>query len=463
MERLSQELKQLKLAIKGLTVFCSIKRKQEIKEFCTLLDHLTKADIDYENIYLSYHAFCQRLQSRNWAHFIIDLIIESEDKIPLFIAKNGHDTLEESVIKSFQRDLAILQKSSQLNSDDLLAFIESRFKGELGKSDIEIFSDELSPQQWPKWKNGLDSFEYQGDMISSQATKWLNERRESLIGYLLQANSWADNYLRIFHYYGEVGNGIFCKYAAFSWSEAKDDLEGIEKPDSIRLYNLIGQEKEQSVVKDNTEALLAGYPANNMILYGNRGTGKSSLVKALLNEYASQKLKMIQLKKSQISQFPRIVQKLSTLPYRFIVFIDDLSFNDLEQDYKELKSLLEGGVEERPANVLIYATSNRRHLVQETFSERKGDDVHVRDNMEEKLSLADRFGITVTFLTPDQQTYLEIVKGLAEQNGIDIDQAELQKRALRWVMLHNGRSGRTARQFINNLIAQIGLEKQNNN
>jgi predicted AAA+ superfamily ATPase len=202
--------------------------------------------------------------------------------------------------------------------------------------------------------------------------------------------------------------GEFSAIYVFNFNEKTDDrLEGIEKPDPITLSKLIAQEREQKIILDNTEYFLKGYPANNIILYGNRGTGKSSLVKALQNEYADRKLRIVQLKKSQIGFFPEFVRILDRLPFKFIIFIDDLSFDNMEQDYKNLKSLLEGGVEARPDNVIIYATSNRRHLVKETIDERSGEEVHVRDNIEEKLSLADRFGITVTFLSPDQVSYCD--------------------------------------------------------
>jgi len=234
-------------------------------------------------------------------------------------------------------------------------------------------------------------------------------------------------------------------------------LEGIENPDPIRISNLICQQREQSIVLRNTEIFLKGFPANNIILYGNRGTGKSSLVKALLNEYARQGLRLIEFKKAQMRYFAELVRELSRIPLKFLIFIDDLSFNEEEEDYRNIKSLLEGGVESRPQNVLIYATSNRKHLVKESFAERRGDDVHVRDNMEEKLSLADRFGITVTFLSPDQETYLKIVEELAFQESINLEKDKIRQKALQWVMMHNVRSGRTARQFIDHLRGELAI------
>jgi predicted AAA+ superfamily ATPase len=201
-------------------------------------------------------------------------------------------------------------------------------------------------------------------------------------------------------------------------------------------------------------------PANNVILYGSRGTGKSSLVKALLNEYVDKGLRLVQLKKDQMKCYPELVRQLAAVPLKFIIFIDDLSFSGEEEDYKILKSLLEGGIEARPGNVLIYATSNRRHLIKESFADRRPDDVHAHDTMDEKLSLADRFGITVTFLSPDQKTYLQIVEGLCAQEGLRIDKTLLRQKALQWVMMNNTSSGRTARQFVDNLKAKLASGEQ---
>ena len=166
---------------------------------------------------------------------------------------------------------------------------------------------------------------------------------------------------------------------------------------------------------------------------------------------------MVEISITDLYDYPKVIALLAEQPLKFIVFIDDLSFEDTEADYKNLKTLLEGGLEGKPQNVLIYATSNRRNLVRETFTERQGEEVHRRDNMEEKLSLSDRFGITVTFPTPDQEGYLKIVEELADQEGMMIPKNELRQQALRWVMNHNARSGRTARQFIDFLVAKQGM------
>jgi len=201
---------------------------------------------------------------------------------------------------------------------------------------------------------------------------------------------------------------------------------------------------------------LAGLPANNILLYGDRGTGKSSTVKALLNRYRENGLRMVEVKKSDLADFPRLVRELRTSPQRFVLFVDDLSFEENEVEYKELKAVLEGGLESRPENVVIYATSNRRHLVRERFTDRQPEypengEVRPGDTVQEKLSLADRFGVTVLFMAPDKALYLEIVRGLAARRGISWPREELERQALLWEAWQNGRSGRSARQFIDSI------------
>jgi hypothetical protein len=235
-------------------------------------------------------------------------------------------------------------------------------------------------------------------------------------------------------------------------------LRGVRHPDPICLDELIGDKRQRDLIRRNTEQFLARLPANNVLLYGDRGTGKSSTVKALLNAYAERGLRLLEVGRSKLADFPTIVELLGEQPEHFILFVDDLSFDEQETGYKDLKAVLEGGLEVRPANVLVYATSNRRHLVMERQSDRAqpGDDeLHGFDTVQEKLSLADRFGITLTFVTPDQEHYLEIVRGLAQRRGLAMPDEQLRARALQWATRHNGRSGRSARQFVDDLTGEL--------
>lgn len=245
----------------------------------------------------------------------------------------------------------------------------------------------------------------------------------------------------------ECGYGIFARHHVFLVENAS--LVPVEYPDPIRLSQLSGYERERSEVIGNTLALLNGKPANNVLLYGDCGTGKSSTVKAIANEYASSGLRLIELKKKQLHELPAIVRRLAADPLKFIIFIDDLSFTEDDEDFAALKAILEGGVAcAKTDNLCIYATSNRRHLVRETFSARKGDEIHFKDTMQELLSLSDRFGLTVTFVKPDKKLYLSVVEALAEQYDIKTPIEEVKNGAEAFALSRAGRSPRVAKQYI---------------
>jgi len=460
MERITQ-IKRVRTALQGLLVFDDILKDYKIGTYYELLRAVTEPTFDMEKVYILYHSFYRALAGNNWVGYIIECLCTVQNKFTLRAARIGYDGLDPADMHDAARDLAVIQNLAQISPQDLLEVIKQRFSNEVKNPEVQtVFSDNLSPDNWPVWNWNIKLIDNDRVVDSgAEASKWLGQQKKNLIDSFIQEPDWKNNIINLVRFYNKVGCGIYGQYGAFKIHDSENRLEGIKHPDPIRLRNLVCQEREQAIVVDNTVSFLDGYPANNIILYGNRGTGKSSLVKALLNEYISRGLRLVQLKKSQIGFFPQLVRMLQEIPLKFIVFIDDLSFNDEEEDYKNLKSLLEGGIEARPDNVLIYATSNRRHLVKESFADRQADDVRFRDTMEEKLSLADRFGITVTFLSPDQETYLKIFEELATQNNLNIDRDELRQRALKWVMLHNGRSGRTAKQFIDHLRGTLSREK----
>jgi predicted AAA+ superfamily ATPase len=227
------------------------------------------------------------------------------------------------------------------------------------------------------------------------------------------------------------------------------------------LEELVGFESEKETLVRNTSYFLAGYPANNVFVYGDRGTGKSSAIKALLNHFPATPLRMIEVSRDELGDLPQVMALVRARRERFILFVDDLSFEEGETQYKTLKAVLEGSLEARPKNVLIYASSNRRHLIQEYFSDRNdlgNGEVRQQDTLQEKVSLADRFGIQLVFVTPNQKEYFAIVSSLAKRRKLAIGQEDLERKALQWVQLHNARSGRTARQFIDDLTAELASQ-----
>ena len=262
--------------------------------------------------------------------------------------------------------------------------------------------------------------------------------------------------------YRDYGVGMFGLNRAFRIRSGADGgvtFLPINNTDKTMLSDLVGYELQKQELVRNTEAFLRGQPANNVLLYGDAGTGKSSCVKALLNEYYDDGLRIIEIYKHQFHALSAVIAAIKQRHYRFIIYIDDLSFEESEMEYKFLKAVIEGGVETRPDNILIYATSNRRHLVQETWKDRDDmetrGDIHHSDTMEEKLSLSARFGVTINFSIPNRQQYHEIVQALAaRQLPRPMDEAELLRLADRWEIRHGGVSGRTAQQFIHYLAGK---------
>lgn len=249
------------------------------------------------------------------------------------------------------------------------------------------------------------------------------------------------------------GYGIYAKHIMFFIGE-NNRIVPVINPDQTRLSSLIDYKREQQIILDNTVALLEGKPAANILLTGDAGTGKSSTVKAVVNELHDRGLRILEVRKEQLHAIPAILDELNTNPLKFILFIDDLSFQKDDDNFSALKAILEGSVSAKSRNVVIYATSNRRHLVKESFSGRDGDDVHRNDTMQEIISLSERFGIQVTFQKPNKETYLGIVRHLAEEKGITMDAGELDMLAERYALGRGGRSARAATQFIDGLLAK---------
>lgn len=255
---------------------------------------------------------------------------------------------------------------------------------------------------------------------------------------------------------GQVGYGMFARHHVFML-DGEGRLTPVRHPDPQRLADLPGYEREREKILANTRGLLAGLPANNVLLYGDAGTGKSSAVKAIANEYAPQGLRLVEVKKNQLYLLPDLMDQLAANPLKFILFIDDLSFAANDDNFAALKAILEGSVGGRSHNVAVYATSNRRHLVKERMSDRTGDDLHEADTRQELMSLSARFGLTVTFQQPDKARFDAILLDLARQYGLQMPADQLYLRGEAFALRAGGRSPRVAKQFVELAAAGVGV------
>lgn len=289
--------------------------------------------------------------------------------------------------------------------------------------------------------------------------KNVSEKVQALSDKLAAAEDVDRFFDAVVEFYKEYGVGMFGLNKAFRIVEREEmpELVPINNLDKVVLDDLTGYEIQKKKLIDNTEAFVCGRAANNCLLFGDAGTGKSTSIKAILNEYYDRGLRMIEIYKHQFKYLSQIISHVKNRNYRFIIYMDDLSFEEFEIEYKYLKAVIEGGMETRPDNVLIYATSNRRHLIRETWNDRSDmdEELHRSDTMQEKLSLVYRFGITINFSKPSQKEYFDIVRNLAKKYPqITLSDEELCAQANKWELSHGGISGRTAQQFVNYLAGQ---------
>jgi predicted AAA+ superfamily ATPase len=399
-----QKLNEITHLFSQLIIFRSLKQAPEIAELLATIAAI-KEPTDIALLAGWYGTILERAPESNnpWAGYLDELIKNNENYFSLACEQGSFSQLSFQVLAAVQADLKNLNTLLAWNPGLILGRLAS-FKKNLGAN-------------WPK----------------PEIPK-------------VTLNELTELYTK--------GAGFFRQYSSFIWDGREQKLDPVHSPDPVTFSDLIGIEAQKTMLLQNTIQFLKGFPANNILLYGDRGTGKSSSIKALNNWFAAAGLRVVEVNKEDLADFPAIIAILKKRGLKFILYVDDLSFEAEETGYKHLKAVLEGGLATKPANVLIYATSNRRHLVKETFDDQK-DDLHSNDTVQERLSLADRFGITITFITPNQAEYLEIVTELARLRGLDLLQEELTRRANQWALLHNGRSGRTAKQFVDQLQGEM--------
>lgn len=441
---MSNRILEAKTSLEALTVYRGLLKDKVIDALYHVLEDLSADDACFSQFINHYCDFYFKLVEQNpeasFRDYLIQGIIFEENSFSRQCEKVSLNSISKGIKKAAEWDLLCLGRVASICSKE----IKDAALEKLAKSDSEKAIIENLPQ-WESTGSGVTEVPDTLSLFGSHS-------------------NWAGFIKLLADFHKENGSGIFAKYKGFTWNRngTATFLKGVLSPDPVRFHELIGYERERALVINNTLILLKGYPANNILLYGDRGTGKSSTVKALLNEYGHLGLRMIELPKAFLYDLPNIFRTIKDRQQKFIIFIDDLTFGEGEEDYAPLKAVLEGTLESKPQNVVIYATSNRRHLIKERFSDRSGlvsdnydDEVHAADTLHEKLSLADRFGLTVTFTAPDKKEYLEIVEGIAKNRKLDIDTATLHEEALKWEMRYNGRSPRTARQFIDWLEGQL--------
>ncbi len=392
-----KDYKELNLTAKSVVIFKNILKDKVISSFLEVLE----TDEDKTDKLISqYSDFVSSLYETtdDFSGYVNALLQNDENAFVKSVAKGNASPL---MLEALENELCFFEKLAKITSEEIS-----------NKITANIFL--------PQWKNSSIK-------IKDEYNKKISEIRTT-------------------------GYGIFAEHRMFLYKD--NEIVPVKYPDPQRLSQMSGYETERQKVIDNTMALINGKPCNNVLLYGDAGSGKSSTIKAIVNEYYKMGLRLIEIKKNQLYSLADVIEKLADNPLKFIIFIDDLSFSTNDNDFGALKAILEGGVAAKTENIAIYATSNRRHLVKENFSDRNGDDIHIQDTIQEINSLSARFGLKITFSKPDKDLYLSIVENLSMQYNISIDKNELVLSAEAFALRNGGRSPRTAKQFIEYLASK---------
>lgn len=428
----------------SLLLYQSVLQGEVGMAFLELLQAIRYTEADARGCLQAYGSYFHALAARNqnWEDYLITQILFSDNPFTRLAGVREFEDLPPALVTAVQHDLQVLQSLYECSSASLSEWVQS------------VAHMPISPVVW-----------YKEQELVGVETKFIT--------YLQELDNWGDAVEELAAYYRQCGSGLFAEYRALRWQSGQ--FIGIRYSDPVKLSSLVGYESQKDALLKNTEFLLSGEMALHVLLYGSRGSGKSSLVKSLLNEYsdasgkgkAQRSLRLLEVAKSDLKDLPEIVEHLRGVSQKFIIFVDDLSFEEDDDAFKALKVVLEGNLTARPQNVVVYATSNRRHLIREFFVDRPtpkdNEEIHAWDTMQEKLSFSDRFGLTLTFEPANQKTYLKIVQHLVAQAEINITQEDLEFQALQWATRHNGRSGRTARQFVDFLKADLTLFNANKN
>lgn len=402
-----------RLMLSSLSVFRGIMKRSVPKAYYNLLLSLDKQPDEFLRAYGEFYSLVsERGCSDKLAYSMTEAALFDENCFTLAAAGGTDDRLPVEVLRAVKRDCEAILSAANLTADEVL--------------DAYTYKDEIADviDTLPRWQSGecAESFKMFDGSLKKVAA-----------------------------YYNQNGCGIFARYKAFIWRDG--DIQPVLHHDKIDTDDFVGYERQRGEVIQNTRSFIDGKSCNNCLLYGDMGTGKSSTVKAIANRFRRDGLRIVEIPKERLVDFPLLVDKIAALPMKFIIFIDDLSFQKQDQSYTTLKAVLEGGIAARPSNALIYATSNRRHLVKESLSDRSwDDDVNTRDNMQESLSLSDRFGLKVCYSAPSKKEFVEIVCRLAKDRNINMSEEELALGAERFALIKGARSPRCAKQYVESLL-----------
>ena len=389
----------------AIAVFKNIFNDNIISKFLLFLDSINQNPEISETVE-NYADFISELYESefmgDWSSYIRNFVLTDENVVSINCAKNNADKIPDYIMGAFEYELRILSDVASVSFEDVREILNIKYP-----------SNSVLINSLPVF----DSYKllFTKDQIQSS--------------------------------YKQEGYGVISKYYTFKF-DGNLNVVPVKNPDNVKFSDLKLYEYQKEILKTNTISFIKGNPSNNILLYGDRGCGKSSSIKALVNEYHHMGLKVIQAYKNNLDKLEKLEEYLSGFPSKFIIFIDDLVFDENDPEFASAKAILEGSLSKHPDNVLIYATTNRRHLVKETFSSREGNEVHLNDTMDEAASLSDRFGITITFSSPDKNKYLEIVKQLKDEMNIKADEETLFKEAEAFAILKGTRCPRVARQFL---------------
>lgn len=417
-----ETMAQLALRLEGMTLYTQIRSLPPVAALLSLWKETQKPQPDFSTALEQYSAFCSQLfaqeESGSFPDYLFDRVLQDENIFTLSCARGQFDSLPSLLKQAAAYDLDACWQLSRLQPGEVKELLSQTFPAqkELFGALAEFCPEHCRYQPLERWGEHLASF----------------------------ADHHAKN-----------GVGVYCKYYAFALEEGK--IVPVKQFHAAPLSALKKYEAQKQKLLDNTLSFLHGQHAHHVLLYGDRGTGKSTSVRALLHDYHQMGLRMIQISKEDIGSLAGVLRTIRPLPLKFILFIDDLTFEESDANFNTLKAVLEGSLSGMPDNALIYATTNRRHLIKETFTSREGSEIHASDTRDEAASLSDRFGLVLTYMKPTPQEYADIVLALAADRGIQLDEETIRQGANRFATRKGSRSGRVARQYVDQLESRLAM------